>query len=397
MKFASLKTIAKLFYIIGVLVLVAGMLLSFVVKPVTAQPANQDLKLNLSHIACVNGQVEIHFVLLNVPEGVTPGILTYTYGTIQPTKDSGNVWHYFDYKPSGSYDVKSASVVVNGVTVTLSNPGNYAGNYDCSPTTVPTSTTPPTATPRATTTQLSTPTSTATVTLPPTATFTATPTMIITEPPTFTPTATFTATPTIVTETSTPTVVVTEPTTPVPTEVPTDTSTPAPTQTPASSLLFSFVCSVEGTAWKVSNPNSFDVTFSFSVNGGAFTDFTVPAGASGLTFATSAPTTGSLRVLYTLNGDPFDISVVKDTACTVSTTSTPASTVSESTAQSTPVPTLSVPGVSSTGVLIPVTGADLSSTMRGNFGQLQKTLIDSGFGFLGIGLVLQGISKKKEH
>jgi hypothetical protein len=61
------------------------------------------------------------------------------------------------------------------------------------------------------------------------------------------------------------------------------------------------------------------------------------------------------------------------------------------------VPTLSVPGVSSTGVLIPVTGADLSSTMRGNFGQLQKTLIDSGFGFLGIGLVLQGISKKKEQ
>jgi hypothetical protein len=139
------------------------------------------------------------------------------------------------------------------------------------------------------------------------------------------------------------------------------------------------------------------VTFSYSVNGGAYTDFTVPAGASDLTFQISAPITGSLRVLYTLNGDPVDVSVVKDTACTVSTTSTPASTVSEATAQSTPVPTLSVPGVSSTGVLIPVTGADLSGTMRGNSGQVQKTLINSGFGFLGMGLVLQGISKKKEH
>jgi len=35
-------------------------------------------KLNLSHIECVDGAVEIHFVLLFVPDGVTPGTLTYT-------------------------------------------------------------------------------------------------------------------------------------------------------------------------------------------------------------------------------------------------------------------------------------------------------------------------------
>ena len=90
-------------------------------------------QLNLSHIECVGGLVEIHFVLLNVPAGITPGTLTYTYGSIAPGAHDGNVWHYFDYKPDGYYDIQSASVVVNGVTVNLHNPGTYAGTYDCAP------------------------------------------------------------------------------------------------------------------------------------------------------------------------------------------------------------------------------------------------------------------------
>jgi hypothetical protein len=92
-----------------------------------------DYKLNLSHIKCVEGSVEIHFVLLNVPDGITPGTLTYTYGTISPSKDTGNVWHYTDYKPDGSYNITSASVDVGGTTVNLHNPGEYAGDYWCSP------------------------------------------------------------------------------------------------------------------------------------------------------------------------------------------------------------------------------------------------------------------------
>jgi len=97
-----------------------------------------DYKLNLSHIYCyegdsedLDGMVEIHFVLLNVPDGITPGILIYTYGTIVPGMHTGNIWHYFDYKPSGTYDVQSASVVVGGVTVYLHNPGSYADTYSC--------------------------------------------------------------------------------------------------------------------------------------------------------------------------------------------------------------------------------------------------------------------------
>jgi hypothetical protein len=101
-------------------------------------PPPPDYQLNLSHIMCVDGQVEIHFVLLNVPDGITPGTLTYTYGTIVPGNHTGNVWHYTDYQPSGTYNVLSASVVVNGVTVNLHNPGVYAGDYQCSPPPPPT-------------------------------------------------------------------------------------------------------------------------------------------------------------------------------------------------------------------------------------------------------------------
>jgi hypothetical protein len=96
-----------------------------------------DYQLNLSHIECVEegegeNLVEVHFVLLNVPDGITPDTLTYTYGTIEPGAHTGNVWHYTDYLPDGYYNIASASVEVNGVTVSLHNPGDYAGNYDCS-------------------------------------------------------------------------------------------------------------------------------------------------------------------------------------------------------------------------------------------------------------------------
>lgn len=161
-------------------------------------------KLNISDIGCVDegvggNYVKVHFVLLGVPDGVTPGSLTYTYGTISVGKHSGNVWHYTDYLPDGYYDITSASVDVNGVTVTLHNTHAYKGEYDCSP---------------------NTPT--------PTNTDTATPTDTLT--PTFTATATDTATPT---ETNTPTETPTgtlQPTdTPTITQTPTDTPTPSPT------------------------------------------------------------------------------------------------------------------------------------------------------------------------
>ena len=98
-------------------------------------------QLNLSHIECVTGgQVEIHFVLLHVPDGITPGSLSWSNNNVAqtpvaPTKRTGNVWHYNILAAPGTYNVTSASVLVNGVTVNLHNPGAYAGEYLCAPTT----------------------------------------------------------------------------------------------------------------------------------------------------------------------------------------------------------------------------------------------------------------------
>jgi hypothetical protein len=92
------------------------------------------IQLRLSHIECVGSEVEVHFVLLNVPEGVSPGVLTYTYGTIQPGSHTGNVWHYVETLPGGYYNVTEASVWAGDVEVTLQNPGEYTGIYQCDPT-----------------------------------------------------------------------------------------------------------------------------------------------------------------------------------------------------------------------------------------------------------------------
>ncbi len=157
----------------------------------TNTPVPTNYRLNLSHIECIpnedGGRVEVHFVLLNVPSGITPGDLTYTLSdgrsfTVERGKRTGNVWHYFHYQPDGYYDVVSATVEVNGVLVTLHNPSEYAGNYLCSPTKTPTVTRTPTNTATAT----RTPTNTATNTpVPPTAT--RTPTRTATRTPTNTP------------------------------------------------------------------------------------------------------------------------------------------------------------------------------------------------------------------
>lgn len=158
------KFLGNLSYIFGVALVIASLLVNaFPPRSALALVPSQDPQLNISHILCVDGQVEIHFVLLNVPDGVTPGTLTYTYGSVAAGKNVGNVWHYYDYKPDGYYNITSASVDVNGVTVTLHNPGAYADTYQCG-TKTPTET--------------------------PTETLTSTPTETITETPTGTPTET---------------------------------------------------------------------------------------------------------------------------------------------------------------------------------------------------------------
>lgn len=92
-------------------------------------------QLNLSHIECVTEGVEIHFVLLHTPQNATIGQLNWANdGVAQPPVSSagrtGNVVHFNIVLPSaGEINVTSASVQVNGFTVNLHNPGEYAGDY----------------------------------------------------------------------------------------------------------------------------------------------------------------------------------------------------------------------------------------------------------------------------
>lgn len=98
----------------------------------------EPVQLSLVFVGCVDSQVGIHFVLLNVPDGMTPGNLDFTYGAGIPPQNLGGIWHYWAYLDSGTYDITEASVAVNGQVVALSNASAFAGDYDCMATPEPT-------------------------------------------------------------------------------------------------------------------------------------------------------------------------------------------------------------------------------------------------------------------
>ena len=113
------------------------------VSSTTALTTASNYQLNLSHV-CENNQSEVHFVLLQVPNGRTPGTLTYSFvdgngqnvsRNVAPEKRTGNVWHFRDYPPNPMpYDVTAASVAVNGQTVDLHNPHDYSSEVCGAPT-----------------------------------------------------------------------------------------------------------------------------------------------------------------------------------------------------------------------------------------------------------------------
>jgi hypothetical protein len=335
--------------------------------PPTDTPTNTpvtppDYLLNLSHIACVDGKVEIHFVLLNIPDGLTPGTLTYTYGSISPSKHTGNVWHYFDYKPDGFYNVTSASVSVGGTIVSLHNPGTDSGTYNCSPTNTPVT---PTKTPTSTPTETSTETPTPSTTHTPTSTSTGT----VTE--TYTPTITATST---ATNTSTPT------------ETPTNTATITPPFHDPFSL--EFYC----TGFTVINKNDFVASYEWSIGGGpSGTGVVEPFGSvsydteyyPGLVSLYSG---GQLMAAGYL---PTDCGK-KDKTPTppVRTPRTPAP--SRTPHDPTKVVKTLIPPVTTPDILIPVTGVDLAG---GN--SLPRMLFSLGLGLLGLGFVMNGMARRR--
>jgi hypothetical protein len=105
-----------------------------------AKGGTQAPMLNLSHIECLeDGTVNAHFVLLFWGK-TNPGPLQGTYldgdgvahsfSGVDPTKNTGNVWHYNVSLPSGYIDITSATAA----GVSLHNPDEYAGKYECGTT-----------------------------------------------------------------------------------------------------------------------------------------------------------------------------------------------------------------------------------------------------------------------
>jgi len=248
-------------------------------------------------------------------------------------------------------------------------------------------------------------TKTATVTDTATATKTATPTDTAT--PTFTPTATFT-------ETATPTF------TPTSTGTVTETSTTTNTFTPTATdvvdrlrLTGSFACFVQYMEWSITNPNSYPVTVTWeldpvvvkavgSVNGKFLashalalmaalpTGVTIVGPGETIVVASTTPATHYLKFSYALQqGDDLIVEEITNGSqfCVVNETPVDPST-------STPVPTLAKPVDQSGQVLIPVTGADLVSKNISQSKILGQILSMLGLFSIGLGMVIQGFTKK---
>ena len=416
-----LRIVNRIIYFSSAALLVSALLLSTVFSSVQASNLsggnNNSYQLNLSHIACVNNQVEVHFVLLNVPNGVTPGstvnfTLKVNNGsqsnqTADRASNTGNVWHYYYYgSVNGKYDVTGGFVWVGNTKVYLHNPDDYnTQNNSCVTTKTPTVTpTTPTASP---TTQTPSPT-TATV-VPTTATVvptteTVVPTTETVVPTTETPEPTTetvvpttetvvptTETPVPTTETVVPTTETAVPTTetvvpttetvvpttetPVPTtetvvpttqtEEPTSQTTPEipliPVTGSQSPLVISLdpYCTVSGLMqWTVENPNSTNFTVSYwTLDGATKSGFVAAPGSTKLT--TSPLGTHTVSLYY---GESQSVSLT----------------------QTLKVCPLTIPVTG--GMLIPVTGADQT-------GNLVNGTLYGGLAFGGLGLLLTALRK----
>lgn len=333
-------------------------------------------------------------------------------------------WELY-YSPSGN--AKTGSIIESGSIgpldagecVTLSyDPNGVAGNYifraeqesshpgagelwsdTCSinSCTVPGNTpVPPTSTPASTFTFTPTPTNTTTPTFGPSPTLTNTPThtptstatSTVTNMPTLTPTATFTNTPTF-----TPTA--------------TSTNTPLP-----DALRILFECVGNGIEWTIINPNPFPVNFEWISTDGTSGSDTVGS-LSSLMFHGSPLGSFTVTVSWVVNNQAHGIEQSNGEFClpytatptnTADPTRTPQNTQPSNTASTpddnddpTPVPslaTLAPPSAGSTNVLIPVTGSDMSQSLPSVMGLLQSLLMNSGFAFLGLAIVLQMISRR---
>lgn len=187
--------------------------------------------------------------------------------------------------------------------------------------------------------------------------------------------------------------------TPLPTSTPTNTSIPATSTPTSTNTPVSPTETQTGTPTNTSTPTGTPVaaTTTPTVTGtqpaATMTDTPAPATATPTPTATSTQTstatptsTGTSTPLATATGT---------SASTVTPTSSPTSTsTSASTATQTQPPTLPPPPqITTTPVLIPVTGADLSMVSN-QVSVFARLLINFGIGLIGLALVFQGLGKR---
>jgi hypothetical protein len=216
------------------------------------------------------------------------------------------------------------------------------------------------------------------------------PTVAPTDPPTEAPTDTPTDEPTVA-PTDPPTEAPTDTPTDEPTVAPTDppvdpTATPTPeaTQNPGIDLKLSAFCGPDSAHlnwWKIANKDGSDAAITWVVMplGAPSEDYLLP-GHSTYKFSTSRDTDVDQLYLY---------DVQHNLIASVSA----ASNCQASKATPTDVPSSPNPASPSTQaeVLIPVTGADLNAGS-----DLRALFFNLGIGFLGLGLVLNGVARQRK-
>jgi hypothetical protein len=315
-----ISKLIRVFYILGVSCLLSGLLLSLVNVPVSAtngNPAKKKTATPVTPPAALTAACEV----TNTPTSTkTP--------TKTPTKTN---------TPEDTHTPTATDLPTH--TPTATDVPTHTPTATDEPTNTPTATDVPTHTPTVTDTDVPTNTPTPTSTEPATATNTPTPTQILTATPTetqtdtptptltFTPTETFTPTdsptptdtftptptnPATATDTLTPslTPTPTETFTPTPTTTNTATSTntytPTATATLTPSLNLSFECGFHGAdhyTWLVTNPNAFDVDFTWKVAGKSESGHGSVEGGSETTFKTSL---GHKTVRLYVDGEQVD-------------------------------------------------------------------------------------------
>jgi len=373
----TLRILSRIAYITGIIFLIISLTLNFIpAKKVSATsgkiwttrstcipPAPQDenhytwgeeVFIRGSNF---NPNTIYHWGITGQPGSASadPGIIVAAWyiapGTVINTDADG----YFCFKAYTIAPDDLGEYSVDVFEVGGTNPKN--DNYHVDPAPAATLTDTPANTPTETPTETPTNTPTSTTTETPTETPTGTPTSTATDTPTNTPTATPTDTPTA-TPTDTPTNTPTATPTDTPTSTPTDTPTSTPTHTPTNTP----------THTPTDTPTS---------------------------TPTNTPTDTPTATLT--NTEPPGIDLQTDTPeVPGNTTVTPVVAGIVDLGTVTPIPTLPQPAQPGNppAVLIPATGADLS--MPSPLANLQTVFGKLGLAMLGIGLVLQGLSRKLE-